>query len=207
MGRKWSNENLAGALHYVTGNLVNRMRVFSDSACCEVFLKHLEDINRRWPAKLIAYVLMPDHFHLICNPRDGRIKEFIGELKGLSAKAIITANRFFKFPDHGVEGQQVWQQSFKATPLWSGWMIRQKINYIHANPVRAGLVESAKDYQWTSFRSFYLQKDGPLPIDRKWAWPEDAEKLSSAIREINERKGKLPDFLAALKRSGGRPPS
>src|SRR5262249_25669537 len=193
-------------LHYVTGNFINRLQVFTDPACCRGFLNQLHDINQGWPAKLFACVLMPDHFHLISNPRDGRIKEFIGELKGLSAKAIISSDQSFGFPDHGDEGQQVWQQSFKAMPLWSGWMIWQKINYIHANPVKAGLVKSAKDYDWSSLRSFYSRDDGPIAIDREWAWPEDAEKLSQAIREIS-RKDKWPDFLAAFKKSGGRPPS
>ena len=204
MARKWSNENLPGALHYVTGNFFNRLPVFTDPTSCRSFLHELQNINHTWPARLIAWVLMPDHFHLISNPRDGRIKEFIGDLKGLSAKAIISSNQFFRFPDHGAEGHQVWQESFKATPLWMIW---QKINYIHANPVRAGLVKSAKDYQWSSFRSFYSLKDGCLAVDREWAWPEDAEKLSQAIREISERKGKQPDFLKTFKKSGGRPPS
>ncbi len=42
---------------------------------------------------------MPDHFHLIANPRDGRIKEFTGQLKAVSAKAIIRANSRFAFPE------------------------------------------------------------------------------------------------------------
>ena len=127
---------------------------------------------------------MTDHFHLISNPRDGRIKEFIGELKSLSAKAIIISNPRFKFPDHGDQGHQVWQESFKAFPLWSGWMINQKINYILANPVKAKLVKSARDYYWSSFRSFYSQGDEPLAVDQVWSWPEDAEKLAKAMKEL-----------------------
>jgi len=41
-----------------------------------------------WPAKLVAFVLMPDHFHLIANPRDGNIKGFIGALKSVTARVI-----------------------------------------------------------------------------------------------------------------------
>jgi REP element-mobilizing transposase RayT len=106
MGRKWSNENLPGALHFVTGNFINRIKVFSDAACCKAFLTELHPINQRWPSKLIAYVLMPDHFHLISNPRDGRIKEFIGELKGLSTKAIIGVNQHFAFLYKKTDGSQ-----------------------------------------------------------------------------------------------------
>jgi hypothetical protein len=80
-------------------------------------------------------------------------------------------------------------------------MIWQKINYIHANPVKAGLVRSSKDYRWSSFRSFYSQGDEPIAVDREWFWPEDAEKLSQAIKGLTEKERRL------LGISGGKPPS
>jgi putative transposase len=183
MARKWSNLNLAGALHFVNGNFIDRLPVFTDPACCQVFLNELQTLNQKWPAKLIAYVLMPDHFHFISNPRDGRIIEFCRDLKSNAAKAIVQTTRRFRFPETD-EGHQVWQESFKGQALWSGWMIWQKINYIHANPVRSKLVKSAKDYQWSSFRSFYSQGDSPLAVDREWWWPDDSEKLSKAVKEL-----------------------
>ena len=126
---------------------------------------------------------MPDHFHLIANPRDGRIKEFIGHLKAVSAKAMVHANSPFTFAKSD-KGQQVWQESFKSMGLWSGWMIWQKINYIHANPVKAGIAKSAKDYRWSSFRSFYSQSDPSLAVDQEWWWSDDAEKLSQAVKQM-----------------------
>jgi putative transposase len=165
MARKWSNLNLPGALHFVTGNFQNRTPVFTDPSCCQTFLDLLSSINQRWPSRLVAYVLMPDHLHLISNPRDGRITEFIGELKSLAARSIVEGNHGFKFEMKDGDSHQVWQESFKAIPLWSAWMIWQKINYIHANPVKARLVTSAKDYPWSSFRSFYSLGDDPLAVD------------------------------------------
>jgi REP element-mobilizing transposase RayT len=183
MARKWSNLNLPGALHFVTGNFLDRATVFTEPACCNAFLEELHAIDQEWPSKLIAYVLMPDHFHLIGNPRDGRIKEFVGTLKSLSAKTIIKATRRIRFSANA-DGHQVWQESFKAIPLWSSWMIWQKINYIHANPVRAGIVKSAKDYRWSSFRSFYSQGDYTLAVDQDWWWSDGAEKLSRAVKQM-----------------------
>jgi putative transposase len=165
MARKWSNLNLPGALHYITGNFVNRTPVFTDPECCRIFLDELQNLNRNWPSKLITYVLMQDHLHLIANPQDGRIKEYTGQLKAVSAKAILKVNSRFEFPEADI-GHQVWQESFKGMALWSWWMIWQKINYIHANPVKAGLVSSTKDYYWSGFRSFYSQADEPLAVDR-----------------------------------------
>jgi REP element-mobilizing transposase RayT len=195
MARKWSNLNLPGALHYVTGNCINRLPVFTEAVCCTAFLAELETLNQEWPSKLIAYVLMPDHFHLISNPIDGRIREFARDLKSRAAKAIVQATRRTSFPETG-EGHQVWQESFKGVALWSSWMIWQKINYIHQNPVRAGLVRSAKDYYWSSFRSFYSLGDEALAVDHDWWWPDDSEKLSKAMKQLGwysywKRKGEV----------------
>jgi len=74
-------------------------------------------------------------------------------------------------------------------------MIWQKINYIHANPVKAGLVSSAKEYRWSSFRSFHSQGDDPLEVDHDWSWPDDAERLSQAVKDLGGEIG------------GGKPPS
>jgi REP-associated tyrosine transposase len=186
MARKWSNLNLPGALHFVTGNCINRLPVFIEPDCCRAFLDELQTLNQKWPSKLIAYVLMPDHFHFISNPRDGRIIEFCRDLKSKAAKAIVQTTRRFRFPETD-EGHQVWQEGFKAQTLWSGWMIWQKINYIHANPAKAKLVKSARDYYWSSFRSFYSQEDEPMAVDRDWWWPDDSEKLSKAMKELGWR--------------------
>ncbi len=187
MARKWSNQNLPGALHFVTGNFLNRIPVFKQEICCQSFIDTLASSLSGWPCKLIAYVLMPDHFHLIVNPQDGRIREFTGKLKSLSAKGIIHSSHGIDFKVDSEGSSQVWQESFKATPLWSAWMIWQKINYIHANPVKAGLVSSAKDYPWSSFQAFYSGSEKPLKVDQEWWWPDDSEKLSKAMKELGWR--------------------
>ena len=134
---------------------------------------------------------MPEHFHLIVNPQDGDIKGFVGSLKSLTAARLwqITQHPGFvrEQPDSTGSIHQVWQDSFKALPLWSSWMIWQKINYIHANPVKAGLVKSAKDYRWSSFRAFYHDSNEPLAIDQDWWWPDDPEKLTTEMERLGWR--------------------
>ncbi|MGH9879827.1 MAG: transposase, partial [Pyrinomonadaceae bacterium] len=76
MARKWSNLNLPGALHFLTGNVAHRIPAFRQEASCKAFLEVCGTLVTEWPAKLIAYVLMPDHVHLIVNPHDGNIKGF-----------------------------------------------------------------------------------------------------------------------------------
>ncbi|MEO8433712.1 MAG: hypothetical protein ABI596_02370 [Pyrinomonadaceae bacterium] len=109
-------------------------------------------------------------------------------LKSLAARSLIegTGGSAFLRPVPDADGSihQVCQDSFKATPLWSVWMIKQKINYIHANPVKARLVASAGDYKWSSFSAFHGEEPGPLPVDKKWWWEDDYEKLTKAMKEL-----------------------
>ncbi len=190
MTKKWSNKNLAGALHFVTGNCNERAKVFIDERYCVRFLDAVRELKQARPFKPIAYVLMPDHFHLIVNPSDGLITNLTGALKGLSARRIVDAAPVGAFlPERpAADGamHKVWQQSFKALPLWSNWLIWQKINYIHSNPLKARLVKSAADYKWSSFRAFYYQSGEPLPVDKEWWWPEDSKKLQVATAEWTE---------------------
>jgi len=187
MTRKGSNLNLPGALHFVTGNFLDRLPIFNQEECCQYFIDILSDLLEEWPCKLIAYVLMPDHLHLIVNPQDGRIIEFTGKLKSLAARAITKTALGIQFKRDSEGSLCVWQESFKAIPLWSSWMIWQKINYIHANPVKAGLVSSARDYRWSSFQAFYSANEKPLRVDQEWWWPDDSEKLSKAMKELGWR--------------------
>lgn len=193
MARKWSNRNLPGALHYLTGNIARRLPVFEQAACCEAFIDVCAKLKEQWPFKLIAYVLMPDHLHLIVNPRDGRIRELAGTLKSLSARRIIDQASGFSFlrDKRDADGSihQVWQESFKALPLWSDWLIWQKINYIHNNPLRSLLVRSAADYRWSSFRSFYLGEGDLVKVDKEWWWPDDVRKLTRAAAEWSAEMG------------------
>ena len=93
MGRKWSNKNLPGALHFVTGSLANRRDIFSRRGPCRAFVDALSEVKNESPFKLIAYVLMPDHIHLIVNPPDGRIRELTGKLKSRSSRKIARCFR------------------------------------------------------------------------------------------------------------------
>lgn len=181
MAKKRTNENLPGVLHYVTGNVDRRRQIFRRPDNCIAFLKELQWLRQKRDCLLICFVVLLDHFHLIVNPRDGDIQGWIGELKSRSARRLVNLQPpgfFAKTEDEN----QVWQESFRTLRLWSDWMIWQKINYIHNNPVKAGLVRSARDYQWSSFRSFYrLESDELLSVDHNWWYEDDPQKLKKAL--------------------------
>jgi REP element-mobilizing transposase RayT len=115
MAKKWINKDTPGALHFVTANFSDRAKVFFNERYCSLFLQAVREIKDTWPFKLIAYVLMPDHCHLIVNPRDGRITGLTSALKGLSARYIIDASPPGAFllsaPASDGASHQVWQEA------------------------------------------------------------------------------------------------
>jgi REP element-mobilizing transposase RayT len=106
--------------------------VFKSERNCLLFFETISELKERVAFKLIAYVAMPDHCHLIVNPRDGAITDLTRALKGKSARRIsdVSPSSAFLLEKPSPDGatHQVWQDSFKAFPLWSDWMVWQKIN-------------------------------------------------------------------------------
>lgn len=187
MAKKWTNRNMPGALHFVTGNIRDRRPVFRYEKYCRAFLEELQDLRSKGICKIIAFVLMPEHFHFVANPKNGDIQTATGMLKSFSAKRIIELAPVGAFLNG--DENQVWQESFRSLPLWSRWMIDQKVNYIHANPVKANLCSTAEDYQWTSFRSMYRDETDPLlAVDSSWFWGGDDERLIKSRLEWEAEK-------------------
>lgn len=110
MGKKWKNRNMPGALHFVTGNVLDRKPIFKTDKYCQAFLEELQELRANRACKIIAFVLMPDHIHLIANPKDGDIQTATGIRKSFSAKSIVASAPTETF--HNGEENQVWQESF-----------------------------------------------------------------------------------------------
>ena len=142
------------------------------------------------PFKLIGYVIMPDHFHLLANPLDLDISIIVGRIKGRAAVAILN---WLRSEGHSIslaklalakplktgKTHAVWQVEFAAVDIWSRKFVRQKLQYIHMNPVRAGSCRSPAEWRWSSFRAYFPHEPGSVPIYfLRWLWTE--EELSAA---------------------------
>ena len=64
------------------------------------------------------------------------------------------------------EGKRFWQARYYAFEIYSRKKLDEKLTYMHLNPVRAGLVERAADWPWSSARWYELRKDVGVPIRR-----------------------------------------
>ena len=191
-------------VHYVTGVTFKRVPIFRSNHACSLFIDALATTRAKEPFKLIGYVLMPDHFHLLANPLDLDISIVVGRLKGRAAAAILSWLRadghtislrrlILPAPLRSGQTHAVWMAEFSAVDIWSRKFIRQKLDYIHMNPVRAGLCDHPAKWHWSSYRAYLPHEPGTVPIevDQKWLWTEEELREANVRRTSPQSKRKI----------------
>ena len=124
----------------------------------------LNRTRRQHPFYLTAWAFLPDHWHAICAPVYPRTISLL--MKSFKISSTVLINR-----RHG-ERSELWQARFFDRALRTVNEYNEKVEYIHMNPVRAGLVQQAEDWPWSSVREYSgsLQETATrhplLPIDR-----------------------------------------
>jgi REP element-mobilizing transposase RayT len=178
-------------IHYVTAVTYQRVPVFTNDYCCDLLIECLAETRLSDPFKLIGYVIMPDHFHLLANPLSTDITRLAGKFKGRVASRILKwlraqnkiqslAKLALRKPLASGQTHAVWQPDFSAIDIWSHKFIRQKLNYIHMNPVRAGLCDHPAKWRWSSYHAYFPHEEGAVPIEVDWRWLWSAEEIAAA---------------------------
>lgn len=156
---------------FVTFSCYHRHKLLTKPSVISAFLKTLKTICTRYTIRLIGYVVMPEHVHLIVlPPEDLRLGPVIGELKSKSASLIITEG-LINLPDDcrisrdGRERQVFWQARCYDHNCRTYDTILEKINYCHNNPVKRGLVSEPGQWRWSSFSWFDGSTEVPIEMD------------------------------------------
>ena len=161
---------------FITAVAKDRLPIFRTDAIKIVTCRAIDEARTSCGFLLFAYVLMPDHFHLITDSPK-KPSEVLQYIKGIAGRRVID---YLK--EQGYESSlrklehaewkrnhrySLWQHDSDVFAITSESMFMQKVNYTNLNPVRAGLVERAIDYRWSSAR-FWNRcplEDEPLRID------------------------------------------
>jgi putative transposase len=130
----------------------------------------LNDQLDRQSAKCVGFVVMPDHVHaVVWFPKVRQLSRFMHGWKRLSSFGIrqwYRDDRTAYFEKEGVGfGERFWTPKYYAFEIHSQEKLTEKINYMHMNPVRAGLAERATDYKWSSARWYEWGKSVGVSIE------------------------------------------
>jgi len=173
-----ASKKVQGGFLFLTANTHKRIPVFREPVLCEVFFRELDFYRNRYGFLLHAYVLLPDHFHLLLDfPPQKSFASFLRDFKSAIGRlvvdwlkenrriALIEQLQLARPPMRRKDARFcVLQPNSYVRAVTSRTMFKQKLDYIHANPVREGLVERAVNYPYSSLRSYELG-GGPIRID------------------------------------------
>ena len=170
--------NVYGDSHYITFSCFRRQPFLSRDRSCLWLAEAIDEARQCTSFDLWAYVFMPEHVHLLILPaKDVAIGSILRAVKQRVARRAVPwvqqyAPAFLsRMAERRPDGRVIhrfWQPGGGYDRnIWSSQEIWEKVQYIHANPVRRGLVEHPKDWPWSSWRSWNEGVDGALRIDRQ----------------------------------------
>lgn len=162
-----------GDLHFITFSCYRRRALLGTSRARDRFVEILEELRRRHGFRLIGYVVMPEHVHLLLSEPDKKNpSKIIQVLKQKVAQGSLkesrrVTDRQLSMPLEGraVEQAHFWQRRFYDFNVWSEKKLREKLEYMHANPVKRKLVQHPRDWPWSSWGYYAGRGEGKIRMD------------------------------------------
>ena len=158
-------------VHFVTFSIDRRRRLLDLDQPKRIVLGVLNHLLDALSGRCAGFVLMPDHVHALVwlsDPRD--LTRFLHGWKRMSSFRIRKwyAEHAPKYFEGFGPGDRLWQAKSYVFHVYSERKLHEKLDYMHLNPVRAGLVQRAEEWRWSSARWYLLHQSVGVPI---W-WPE-----------------------------------
>jgi putative transposase len=162
--------------YYLTSVPRDRLPVFRTDQIKEVACEAIDEARRSGGFLMLAYVIMPDHIHLI-TAGELKVSQMLRYINWISAHRMIShlkehghASSLRKLERKGGQRQHkysLWDHNPDVRVLTNEESLMQRVNYSHQNPVRLELVDRAEDYRWSSARQWrgLPSEDEPLLVD------------------------------------------
>ncbi len=195
MGRS-KRVDIGGCVYHVLNRGNGRMSLFDDDGDFLAFERVLEQAIECYPQmQLLAYCVMPNHWHLVVRPQiDGLLSRFVGWL-------TLTHTQRWHAHRHTIGGGHVYQGRFKSFLVDTEGYLATVCRYVERNPVRANLVNRAEQWRWSSLYRWQNGSREDKQILSPWPVP-GGKRPPNWVNRVN-----LPeteDELNALRRSSNR---
>ena len=163
-----------GHLHFITCSCYRRLPLLRSVRARNLFVEILGEVRARYQFALVGLVVMPEHFHLLMSePISGTLSTAMQVLKQRVARKFRQKRRRRTSPaqlglwcgSRNTGLRSFWQRRFYDFNVWSRKKKIEKLNYMHMNPVKRGLVTHPKDWRWSSYASYQRQQDVLIQVD------------------------------------------
>lgn len=156
-----------GGTFFITMTIVGWIDLFTRRDYCDLIVDNLNYCIANKGLQVYAFCIMPSHIHLITSTDDGiNLSDILRDFKGYTSKQLLKniethpqesrkewllhMFRYFAKDNPHNQQYQIWQHHNHPIDLHSADLFMQRLNYIHENPVKAGIVNEAPNYMYSS---------------------------------------------------------
>ena len=178
-----------GHIHFVTVSCYRRLQFFRHEGVRRSFIDAMHRVRERCALRWLGYVIMPEHVHVLVLPQTRNATEPIAistvlhDLKGFAGRFGKNALRdmWQRHRSLGTQPLDAWATADGPKPFWKprGYdfnvvnehTVIEKLDYIHKNPIRRGLVRRPDQWSWSSYRYYELDDASPIAMDWDGGFP------------------------------------
>jgi len=164
--------------HFLTSTIINWIPLFTRPATVQIILDSLVYRQQYCGMKVYGYVILENHMHWIAQTEN--LNKEVSSFKSYTAKflikyleeqqstRILEQLKFYKKLHKTDRQYQVWEEGSHPQLIQNEEMLRQKLEYIHYNPVKRGYVDKPTDWRYSSARN-YEGREGLIPVFNGWS--------------------------------------
>ena len=167
--------NAENAAHFITSTVVEWLPVFTTSACCDILVRSFDYCRQHKGLRIYAWVILDNHFHAIVSGPN--LAETLRDLMKFTARQILDQLKlegrqwllnqlaYFCAAHKRESVHQVWQEGVHPQSIASDEMMLQKLEYLHNNPVKRGLVASPEHWVYSSAHEWLPGASAAMLVD------------------------------------------
>jgi len=162
------------SMYFVTFTVHQWADVFTRKQYIEILIDSLKFCQSEKGLKIYAWVVMSNHVHLILRSDDNKLSDIIRDFKKYTSTKIVKA-----IEENNKESRRswllwllkkedkiwFWEEGYHGEEITTPDFFETKLNYIHLNPVRAGIVEKGEDYIYSSCADYLSLRKGMLHVE------------------------------------------
>ena len=163
--------------HFLTCTIVEWLPVFTRQETTQILFDSWSYLQQNQGLRLYGFVVLENHCHAIAQAENlpvtwGHFKSYtarriIDLLNEHHAEVLLKRMSFARKAQRNDREHQLWQEGSHPQVIEGEKMLRQKLDYIHQNPVKRGFIDEPEDWRWSSARS-YAGREGLVELFMDW---------------------------------------
>ena len=166
-------KNITGpGLVFVTTTAIDWHPVFKPPHIARAIAQQIAETASFLDISIVGYVVMPSHVHLLLGfPEVSLLSKAVQSFKSITSRRLRGMDLSPSEKQIMQSGSfRLWKRRFDDVIITSRMQFKRKLQYIHNNLVKAGLVEEATEWEFSSARSWLMGEVGLIKIDKEYKW-------------------------------------